>query len=203
MSHLGPRTTGNFLTSSCWCLQNRIHAVSQKTELGTQFKVSKLFSTRMFKQDMALDEWTIYSTNPRWSCSKKNPCWRQCQYYIFKNNFHFLHFWRIEMLKVGWPDCLKAHIHFLPGKMGSFQTLNKKPNHSSLSSLELSQEGLFYFNTHLSSTLNKYKTQIKQRFCFLPPNTWPILHTLVSQHTYLWVYFTPSNILLIAYKGKY
>ena len=116
---------------------------------------------------------------------------------------HFLHFWRIEMLKVGWPDCLKAHIHFLPGKMGSFQTLNKQPNHSSLSSLELSQEGLFYFNTHLSSTLNKYKTQIKQRFCFLPPNIWPILHTLVSQHTYLWVYFTPSNILLIAYKGKY
>ena len=145
---------------------------------------------------MALEEWTTYSTNRRWSCSKKNPCWRQCRYYIFKNNLHFLHFWRIEMLKVGWPDCLKAHIHFLPDKMGSFQTLDKQPNHSSLSSLELCQEGLLYFNTHLSSTLNKFKTQIKQRFCFLPPNTWSILHTLVSQHIYLWVYFTPSNILL-------
>lgn len=47
------------------------------------------------------------------------------------------------MLKAGWLDCLKAHIHFLPRKMGSFQILDKDPNHSALLGLELSQEGLF------------------------------------------------------------
>lgn len=67
----------------------------------------------------------------------------QCLYYIFKNNLHFLHFWGTEMLKAGWLDCLKAHIHFLPRKMGSFQILDKDPNHSALLGLELSQEGLF------------------------------------------------------------
>lgn len=106
MSHLGPRTTGSFLTSQRTCIPNsllKLLLMSAKQnpcclpENRTRHPVQslQLFSTRVLKQDMALNKCTTHSThstNPRWSYSKKNPCSMQCLCYIFKNNLHVFTF---------------------------------------------------------------------------------------------------------------
>lgn len=119
-----------------------IHAAFPENRTRHPVQSLPLFSTRIFKQDVALNRWTAHSTRPQGNCNKKNPCSMQCLYYIFKSNLHFLHFWGIEMLEAGWLDCLKVYIH-LPPCLGSFQVLDKHSNHSALLSLELSPQGLF------------------------------------------------------------
>lgn len=90
------------------------------------------------------------------------------------------------MLKPGWSDCLKAHIHFFPGKMGPFRILDQQPK--PLCPFQFGAESRGgYFNEHLSSTLSKYKTQIKQKVILqlilllqIPDN----FFILVSQHVW-------------------
>lgn len=76
-----------------------------------------------------------------------------CIFYIFGG---------IETLKVWWLDYLKARIHFLPCTRWAFS--RSWPGTQTTLPFSLwSWVKRDYFNTHLCSTLNKYKTQIKQK----------------------------------------
>lgn len=130
MSHLGPRTTGSFLTSQKTCTPhpqftfkalafNRIHVAFPENRTRHPVQSLQLFPTRIFKQDTALNKGTAHSTNPRWSC-KKNPCSMQCLYYIFQNNLHFLQFGGTRNAKT-WVVRLPQSSHsFLSRQDGPF-----------------------------------------------------------------------------------